>query len=228
MQSQESQEKQKGEGKQKSQKRRKSQKKKYLKKNISTQYDLELAIKVAQFDIVKELPDWEKSLKEIYHPTQEFLKDLASQKPRFLLCFWGEMYSYQKPNFAPKRTGLSADLYIVSPQNKVVYLGTVLDRKESYILWRWFLENFPNQRDILKKRGPMTIVRQKTKCRIPTNCPQLNRQAFKQAVRKYMKVFCPSLVNLPIKWLSEQKRKILLIRIYQEAEKRAEKEKGQE
>ncbi len=162
-------------------------------------YDLSLAITAMRM-LAIESHSMEDLKRILWDPTQKLLQNLEKQEPQYLLCLMG------KPRLSFGKEGFSSHVSIVGPNQKVAYLGTVVDRQKANEIWEWFLKEIPGSAEKFKAHGPMTIIRWWIMCSIPVNSCGINQQTAEQGVKKYMKLFAPSLSELPIIWLPKKEQ----------------------
>lgn len=193
------------------------------KSEIPKKYDVELAIEARRI-ILFEVHSQKECQRLVWQPIKKLLKELERQKPNNLVCLHSPLYSYKKPLHPPNQGGKCSDIDLVGPKNKLMYLGTIVDREEAKDLWNWYLERYPADSpmgELLRKKGPMAIIREYFHCTIPVDFDDLNSKAMEQGIRLFLKSFAPSLSGLPIKWMPKNEQKILANFLWQEAKRKA-------
>jgi hypothetical protein len=181
-------------------------------------YNLELAIQ-ARIVLMKEMHPKEEREELVWLPTDKALKDFAKNKPKFLLCFHGPIFIDRES----LGTGATfCDLYAIASDNKVVYIGTLLDKKQTEANWLWLL-NVSEEPEIreLKRKGKMAPVRYKIRCYIPSPCFRLTRRAMEKGIRLFLRTFVPEMSGVKIKWLGQKEQDVIEGQIRKEAEERA-------
>lgn len=180
-------------------------------------YNLDLAV-TARIILMKEMHNQAKREAFVWVPTDQALKDLAKTRPKFLQCFHGPVFQ----DAALKTGATFCDLYAVASDNKVVYVGTILDRKQTKANWKWLLGNAEShEAKELKLSGMMSVVRYRIRCYIPSLHSRLSKRAMEQGIKLFLRTYVPELSRVRIKWLSKKEQDSMEAFIRQEADERA-------
>lgn len=207
--------------------------------------DCELSIEARRI-LRKEAHCSSDCIEFIWQPTQDFLEQLAKQKPKFLLC------SRNKP-FSPNQNEEQCiDVDIINPVNwKSAYLGMVVNVKQAITAWTRLVQNcfekanicfdalqekrgqelFSRYMDRLEKliaSGPMTILRENVGCLIPVEADNLSRRATEKGVKKLISALMPELAGLPIRWAPANEQEAFERFVAAEAAKRAKPQTEEE
>ena len=184
---------------------------------VRAEYDIDLLVEWHRlFDCEAGTP--EERARLIWEPTQALLRRLAADHPTALRCAHDPVVDSKDSR------GARADIYIVTPGNVVACLGTVLNRVASQANCKDFLDLYsdsPGMVRRLRRRGPRAIIRSVMGCHIPVDTNYLDRPALADGVRRYMSVFMPALVDLPVEWLSDNEGGRLWSASFCEARRRA-------
>lgn len=134
--------------------------------------------------ILHHLPSTKEAANELIWPaTDARLRALADTHPDSLVCF-------HEPFVAPDARGCHVNL--VLPDKTVVWLG------------RLGACDIPLEP---QDDGPeeIEVIRDAVGCTITTNTePPLKRSDLEAGIHAYCRVYCPTLAELPIRWLEEK------------------------
>lgn len=174
---------------------------------------------------------------QVFGPTQRLLRRIALQSPTVLQCGHGKIY------VCPGFSGTAADIDIITLDNKMAYLATIISqdyaqsqldfnleafqellkflqdlrRKRSLVTVEKFISAAQNMLKLLKERGKMSIVRDRVGCKIPVDSEKLDSISLTKGVRRYFEAFIPQLVKTPVLWLSEKRQQVLYAVIWEKA-----------
>lgn len=147
----------------------------------------------------------------IWAPNQLQMDMLAAQNPEEIVCLC------EDPVYGKNTNGCSCNVYMVAPEKKIIYLGTVVNRKRAHLDFNRLKKALPHKTKQLKKGGPFAIARQQTMCSIPMDADILTPEVIQQGVRKYLWKFAPKLAEIPLKWLPKKRQTEITQEIFYQA-----------
>ncbi|OGZ69296.1 MAG: hypothetical protein A3D44_01230 [Candidatus Staskawiczbacteria bacterium RIFCSPHIGHO2_02_FULL_42_22] len=149
-------------------------------------------------------------------PTQELLDELSSKPPPTFICLAGE--PFMSPD---NEDGVAVKIFFVGPNNRVAYLGTLLDplahaldRQKRIIR---LLEIDPESAIRLAITDPRALVPDPIGYRIRADSDVLDTDTATRAVKKFLVNRAPKLVKCAIEWLPNQEGIELVERIKAQA-----------
>lgn len=176
-------------------------------------YDIAFAIEIRR--IFMEPHNNQERDTLIFRPTRQFLGRIARLNPPYLTCAASSVYSLPQEFFP----GTARNLYLISPDKRVAYLGMVFDKEASQI-YRRFQIRKAIKKDPQKAQKLKTskLIRPHYAVVLLTSDSNLTFPALELAAKNFLERFSPSLANTPIMWLADEESNLLDRRIYQEAD----------
>jgi hypothetical protein len=204
------------------------------KKFLFGHYDLTMAVTARRMLQIETHP-LSECLEQVYKPVKEVLNELTEHKPSALRLICEGPFAYAPNAEAPNFPGLSALIYAVLPDNRVLYLCTVVTKNLAEALFEWRSKVYGNSKDskgrkrrkkrailkILERRGPMAISSERTGCKVPVSSDGIGAGEMENGVGRFMRLFTPALASVSIVWISEKLRQGILACIKDYAQKTA-------
>lgn len=188
--------------------------------SVTASFDAKLSIRARQI-LRYEAHSSSECIELVWKPTQEFLKDLARQKPQYILCARGKPFS---PNQNEEQC---VDVDVIGPNGKTAYLGMVANISQALYIWTKYAKNclekavicadalpeesvrekfdeYVNSLKRLLDVGPLAIIIENIGCFIPVIAEDLSRRSVEKGIKKIIKAIAPALSDLPIRWLTTE------------------------
>lgn len=202
-------------------------------------YNVELAVLANLMILSNRTYLMDKCMEKVYSPTDEAIRNFINSQTTILL-FSGPVY---RPKF-PKRneTSRACDLYAVLPDNKVIYVGTLISAYLAVAIHEHLLsiliegarskKKISEVISILERIEILTskifsVVRRNIRCYIPVFSEEIGKTEKEEGFRRFLLSLFPQMTRAPIDWLPNKEGEELLLAIEARAGKEKKKEKPQ-
>ncbi|KKT92734.1 MAG: hypothetical protein UW94_C0013G0025 [Parcubacteria group bacterium GW2011_GWA2_45_14] len=155
-----------------------------------------------------------------YWPTDDVLAQLANQPPSVLTAI-----ASQPATLYPKWPGQRVNIYLLLPDQSVIFIGCICDRNLTNQLYDYALsccrdQSQPEKIATLTRRGKVYVHRSEWLCAITTLSEKLTSDILTEGLRRYLDIYSTGLINVPINWLNDS-NPALAASIHQEIISRA-------
>ncbi|HLD70648.1 MAG TPA: hypothetical protein VI937_02090 [Negativicutes bacterium] len=166
-----------------------------------------------------EASTWQTRADKVWLPTRHLLDKTAENPPKKFVCFAGKEYMF--PNDSD---GVAVKLFFIG-ENRVAYLGTLKDPIANQVdrqreVDRLRLINL-NMANTLKQSKLNAIIRDAAQLGIPADSSFLDTATATRAVQRYLAIWSPKLLAVPIEWLKPKDADVIINAIRTEAEQTA-------
>lgn len=157
---------------------------------MTAKYDISLAVQAVR-SLFFEAHCYEDCHNLVWNPSRFWIEQLLVENPKRILGLHECLIS-------PPKT---CNVYMVACQDRIIYIGTVVNKKKAEDIQSLLAEILPEKKNELKRRGPMAIIKWWNMCSIPVDADILTTESIEQGLQKYFQKFAPKLAGVPVSWI---------------------------